>query len=400
MRRASLFIELCLCAAACTPLNGLAAESAAPQRAIASQITADQLVKDPAKAKADGSPRDCLPQQIDFASGSAWRLCVKAATRFGLIVSHASFRKAPNAPFVLVLSDGRVSEILVPYNKGVPRVLDIVTSNFPVLTLSAGDAARSDCPAPRTLIDGDHICRDIHDSGVAVKKDAAVRRGEEVSFFAVLDADNYDYISEWTFRDDGVILGRAGATGSKRDGPDDESGHAHNFTWRLDLDLDGAAGDSACLTRHVEDLSASWSTASDRCDAIGVEAGLQWNPAEFNTIVVSDSALKNGRGRPTEYELVPVRTGMTRHSELFTRSDFWVTRAKPGEVLAVELWKYANDESTVGEDNVVWYTGSLRHEDHMRDEDRDAVPVLWAGFELRPRNLFDRTPFFPGNGSG
>ncbi|WBK02579.1 hypothetical protein MMG94_21820 (plasmid) [Methylocystis parvus OBBP] len=111
-------------------------------------------------------------------------------------------------------------------------------------------------------------------------------------------------------------------------------------------------------------------------------------------MVVSDSVLKNARGRRTEYELIPLRSGVARHTELFSRNDFWITRAKPDELLAVHLPNYARGESVAGEDIAVWYTGSLRHEDHMRDEDRDAVPVLWVGFELRPRNLFDATPLF------
>jgi len=43
---------------------------------------------------------------------------------------------------------------------------------------------------------------------------------------------------------------------------------------------------------------------------------------------------------------------------------------------------------------VIWYTGSAHHENDMRDEDRDTVPVIWTGFELVPSNLFNRTPFF------
>jgi hypothetical protein len=55
---------------------------------------------------------------------------------------------------------------------------------------------------------------------------------------------------------------------------------------------------------------------------------------------------------------------------------------------AAELYPRANA------DIVFWYNGAAHHEDHMRDEDRDTVPVLWTGFELIPSNLFERTPFF------
>ena len=64
-------------------------------------------------------------------------------------------------------------------------------------------------------------------------------------------------------------------------------------------------------------------------------------------------------------------------------------------MLAKELPTYVDGESVVDADVVVWYTGSAHHENNMRDEDRQTVPVKWIGFELSPQNLFDGTPFFP-----
>jgi len=64
-------------------------------------------------------------------------------------------------------------------------------------------------------------------------------------------------------------------------------------------------------------------------------------------------------------------------------------------LLAKNLPSYVNGQNVASADVVVWYMGSDHHEDNMRDEDRDTVPVLWTGFELIPQNLFDGTPFFP-----
>jgi Cu2+-containing amine oxidase len=214
--------------------------------------------------------------------------------------------------------------------------------------------------------------------------------------WSVLDAANYNYIIEWSFREDGSIGGRAGSTGPKLAGADDTRGHMHNFTWRIDIDLNGSDGDSALFTRHIELLSPPPSQGSDQEFLITQEGGRVWTATRYSTLKVVDATLQNGRGRQTAYELVPNRMGAARHTEAYTQFDFWVTRHNNTERFGSRLPAFVSPpQSTVGQDIVVWYTGSAHHEDNMRDEDRDTVPVLWTGFELVPHNLFDRTPLFP-----
>ena len=121
-----------------------------------------------------------------------------------------------------------------------------------------------------------------------------------------------------------------------------------------------------------------------------------WNPRNFNTLPIVDSTLKNGNGRATGYELVPMRSGTARHTEDFTQKDFWVTRYDSAQsFLADNLPEYVrNRQSTVNQDLVLWYTGSEHHENNSRDEDKNTVPVIWTGFDLIPNNLFNQTPFF------
>lgn len=330
----------------------------------------------------------CTGQSVTFGAGSTWELCVAAVTKFGVIITHASFRKSPFAPLITVLYDGRLGEIFVPYHPGAPRFGDISQFNFSPSPLNAGD-----CPFPNVIIGGT-ICREIEDNGVAWRNDGLVRRGTEARYWGVLDAANYNYIMEWTFRDDGTIAARAGSTGPKLGGPNDTTGHAHTFSWRLDIDLNGSAGDSAFLTKHVE--SGIPSSAIDSASLIATEGSRVWRATQFNTLEITDNVLQNGNGRRTSYELVPLRTGTGRHSEPFTQKDFWVSHFNAAELLANSLPAYvANVESTNQQDNVIWYTGTAHHESQMRDEDRQTVPVLWVGFQLVPHNLFEGTPFFP-----
>jgi Cu2+-containing amine oxidase len=356
-----------------------------------------------AKAAAQGAaPVGAVDQMVEFDSGSRWHLTVNAIDKFGLVITGASFQKSLGSRFIYVLFDGRLGEIFVPYHEGSPRYYDIAQFDWHPLTLTPAQFPR------RQIIGGGKICKETRDYLAWMEADfhvnnpplrtSRVRYGQEVVYFSVLGAGNYAYIMEWTFRDDGTILARAGSTGPKLGAPGDPSGHMHNFTWRLDIDLNGAGGDSARLTSHREIFALGQdSTATDGAQLISVEQGLLWDPKKFNTLQIQDSTLENGNERPTSYELVPLRSGTARHSEPFTKKDFWVTRYDPQQsLLAKDLPNYvAQRQSTDNQDIVVWYTGSEHHEIHSRDEDFNTVPVLWTGFQLVPNNLFDHTPFYP-----
>ncbi len=71
---------------------------------------------------------------------------------------------------------------------------------------------------------------------------------------------------------------------------------------------------------------------------ISVEGSRVWNPQNFNTLVIEDRTLKNGNGtaRATSYELVPMRSGTARHTEAYTKKDFWVTRYNPEQSFLAE----------------------------------------------------------------
>ena len=115
-----------------------------------------------------------------------------------------------------------------------------------------------------------------------------------------------------------------------------------------------------------------------------------------------DTVSKNGRGESIAYDLMPLREGSARHFEDFMQHDFWVTRYRPTELFFAQLPSYvAKHEPVVDTDVVLWYVSSAHH--MPRREDGETVGdawhgvalVMWGGFDLRPRNLFDRTPFYP-----
>ena len=379
-----------------------------------------------AKAAAQGAAPVGAPvsQTVAFASGSRWHLTVNAVDKFGLVITGASFQKSPNDPYIYVLHDGRMAEIFVPYHNNSHRYRDIsYFANFKPIRLEPGNfpqppgVPENGTPV-REIIGVDKlICREMRDylawmNGIG-RETPLVRYGQEVAYFSVLQAGNYSYIMEWTFRDDGTIVARAGSTGPKFDARNEHTeGHMHNFTWRLDIDLNGASANTAYWTRHKEKLTVPESTATDEPELISPEGSRVWDPEQFNTLQIFDARLRNkhlvdnGLGRKTSYELVPMRSGTARHSEPWTKADFWVTQYRPDQLQAVNgqpyqelplpsLPDYLTGQSTINKDLVIWYTGSEHHENNSRDEDFNTVPVLWTGFELIPKNLFDRTPFYP-----
>lgn len=325
-----------------------------------------------------------------------WRICWQPMSGNGLVITAAFFQKAPGAPLVRVFWDARVSEIFVPYHTGGPRYLD-VGYGFSLIPLNS-----SDCPAAKggTILGlGNEVCKELRDRGLAWKDDTSVRRGEEVVLWGALDAANYNYVIEWTFRDDGVVLGRVGATAQNLPSVPFEA-HMHGPIWRLDIDLNGFSGDSVFLGKHIEPVTGT--TATDTMTLISTESGQQWNPLEFTALHIQDATLKNRRGHASEYHLMPIRTGAPRHFEDFARNDFWVTRYDPTEMAGASLPTYVSTPANVANaDIVAWYYGGVHH--LVRDEDGEIVNgiwrgeahVMWTGFMLKPHNLFDTTPLFP-----
>lgn len=325
-----------------------------------------------------------------------WRICWQAQAKNGIVITAAFFRKSPQSPFIRVFWDARVSEIFVPYHSGSPRYYDVSGFSFSPVTLNA-----SHCPAGAggTLLGSPaKVCKELRDRGLAWMDDGMARRGQEVALWGALDAANYNYVQMWIFRDDGMVEGRVGATARNLPGAEQEA-HMHNPFWRLDVDLNGFAGDSVHRGTHAENLPGP--TATDSSPVIPNATGLHWDPLAFTALHVHDATLTNAQKHPSMYHLMPLRSGTARHQEPLTKHDFWVTRYDPSQMNARDLPSYVAGKQPVSNTDVVlWYMGSVHH--LVRDEDgeyvgnvfRGQAHVMWAGWQLKPHNIFDRTPLF------
>ncbi len=310
-----------------------------------------------------------------------WKLCWQVLNGPNLVITGAWFRPAPTAPWIKLIFDARISQLFVPYHAGWPRYYDI-GFGFGAVPLGI-----TDCPAPGVILGvGQETCKQVRDRGLAWKHDAIMRRGEELTLWSVMAAANYNYIVEWSFRDDGVVIARVGATGQIA-GTD---AHMHGPIWRLDLDLNGAWGDAASRFKHTE----SGATAADTHIDVASEAGFSFDAPSFPMLKIRDQTLLGPRRQHRAWHLMPLIMGTPQHSEAFTHNAFWVTRYRWSEMLGDQLPAYVTPaEAVLNKDVVLWYYAGLHH--LVRNEDTNMTHVMWAGFMLVPSNVWTQTPLYP-----
>jgi hypothetical protein len=350
----------------------------------------------------------------DPRKGTAWKVHYARGLHRGLYITGAWFKRDLGEDWIKVLNDARIAELFVPYHKAsFIRYYDLTTFSFALAEVKVEDAGPFGTLLPP--FQGDSfptVVKEIRDRGLAWKDYAhGARRGRELVIWSGLEAGNYMYIMSYAFHDDGTIAFRVGATGQNLPGHRMEA-HTHSAHWRIDLDLIDGSKNSAMLMRHIEDPAGL--SAEDLKEPFngGLEGGVDWNPREFTMIRV-ECEKKNARGEQIGYDLMPLRYGTPRHNEEFTHHDLWVSRShpeRPIEFIFANLPNIVKDEEVIEQaDIVLWCNSAVHHEPRHEDGKPGSAPrlwygddawegsaiVMWSGFDLKPRNLFDRTPFYP-----
>jgi primary-amine oxidase len=351
---------------------------------------------------------------LEPRKGTAWKVHFARGNHRGLYITGAWYKRNLTEDWIKILNDARLAELFVPYHQAsYVRYYDLTGFSFPLARVREEDTGMSGTLMPP--FQGDPyptVVKEFRDRGVVWKDFAhGVRRGKELVLWGALEAGNYMYIMSYAFHDDGTIAFRLGATGQNLPGHRYEA-HMHTGHWRIDIDLIDGNKNSAMLMRHVEDPASMGAEDIKEPYNNGVEGGVDWDPKEFTMIRV-DSNRKNANGKIIGYDLMPFRWGSARHNEEFTHHDLWVTRSHPNrplEYVYANLPNLVKDQEPVEEtDIVLWGTSSVHHEPRDEDGKMSASPrvwyfddgwegsaiVMWSGFDLRPRNFFDRTPFYP-----
>jgi primary-amine oxidase len=337
---------------------------------------------------------------------TAWKVQYGTARGYGVFITSAWFKRSPKDRWLQILGDARLSEMFVPYHRGSPRFWDI-SYNFDLCTVTKDDAGPfgkliRTAPGSRyTLV------QEIRDRGVIYKDYKHTRRGQALVLWGCLEAANYRYIIEYGFQDDGAVTFRVGSTGRNYGGAEYEP-HMHNGLWRVNVALDGPENNSVFAVEHIEPLPSAKVRATTQITPFngGKEGWMDWTAEKFTMLRVTNDRIRGKqKDDPLSYDLMPLRMGNARHhgggAEEATKHDFWVTRNRPGEIVYTKLPKYVEKcEPIMNTDVVLWHSTPGHHEPRMEDGKmqngfQGVTHVMWAGFMLRPRNLFEHTPLYP-----
>jgi hypothetical protein len=380
---------------------------------------------DVARLSAAGVTPQCPYQQgwkiagfVKAFAEVSWYVCVRDMGLKSLWVGPVYIKRSPGSPWMTVLYQAGLADIFVPYHQTNFRAYDLRwTTNLD--QVSAQDAGINGTVRYLTNETVPTVVTELRERGVAwlcKEVTSAVRRGQEFVVWGVADGGNYDNIVQYSFRDDGSMHFRTGNTGYNSP-PMPTEPHTHNSLWRIDMDLNGAGGDTAYWLYHQEPQnSSSPLKAQDFKAPFIVEGRRQWSPP-FTSLVIEDSTA-NAFGNKIGYEFTPVQSGVARHygpQEAWTRSDFYVTRYHGSELGWITAWaepdnyllSALNAESVTNNDLVVWMKSAAHH--HPNDEDKansdigtfdplhpggtNGVTLAhWSGIDIEPHNLFNANP--------
>jgi primary-amine oxidase len=335
-------------------------------------------------------------------------------------ISGASFMRGykedGSEDWVEVLKDARIAELHVPYDDY--GTLWDISAGLTKLSPAKLSHTWPSCVAPSRLLDT-YTMMEVHDNSLRwMDMQDRSRRGQIMTLWFILDAGNYRYLIEYGFRDDGVVTFRMGATGrnlypKEADGGDN---HLHTGCWRVEMALGDPANNEVYVSRRIAQPSGR---TSHTMELVTQEGAFTWDPKQYTRLRIINRGAWNAHNPPNNigYDLVPERTGSIetyRPDQLFLNNDFFVTAAiprqpeTPGEVPQLTYRKLGDTYLQTQEDvtsraTVLWHHSSLSHA--SRDEDFTAngygvsgavALTAWAGFHLKPRNLFSSTPLYPG----
>ena len=388
-------------------------------------------------------------------SWQKWNFHFRIDRRVGLVLDNLHYVDGEKTRSILY--EGSLSEMFVPY-------MDPDTAWYARTFFDAGEFADGfsssldpgrDCPENAIYFDQVYAnykgipqlkpraaCVFEQPGDMAWRHDGNVvesRRARNLVLRTIGTFGNYDYVVDWTFRQDGTIRVRVGATGvdevkgvKSRTATDDPEikedtygrfiaenivgvDHDHYFSFRLDFDVDGTANSFVKDRLSMKRLPPSsprkslW-VAEPEVAKTEQQAKSRMSMEQPEIWRVVNSNVRSALGYPVSYELMPEENAMSllvpedypQQRAGFTDYQVWVTpyddheryaagnypmQSHGGDGLPAWTKKNRGIENT---DIVLWYTMGFHHVPHA--EDWPVMPTIWHEFELRPVNFFTHNP--------
>ncbi len=359
---------------------------------------------------------------IDFDNGAGWRLCVDNRARENLVLTQVRYKNSDGIEFPILASAG-ISQLHVAYDDSNVTYNDVTQYGLGATFML--ELTEADCPAGVLLNHGDQLATCVTEQAKGSAHRTQNRRlaRESLNLFSVSQVGAYTYVLDWTLHDDGTIEPAVGATGAlQRSSPITEQpfgrtlsedadtqwlSHTHNYYWRLDFDLGDSATDdvatetSTTLTSSGQRVTQTTTFNTEQARRIDPEGFQSWHVFEHVEASVGTS---DNNTPPRGYQIAPQRHGhrMTRKDvEPYTDYDFFVTVASDCERFASDnalfhpectnhVLEFANDESLVNQDIVVWHRVAFHHV--PRNEDQRHMHAHWDSFEMTPINISTYSP--------
>lgn len=260
---------------------------------------------------------------------------------------------------------------------------------------------------------------------------------------SVATIDNYDYTFSYILSQDGTIDVDVRLTGvmnmwsdvasndttgmgSEHPGQGDHRhlvaahvyapNHQHFFSYRLDFDIDAAAGNRVVESNTEADPigpdnpNGEWFSMRSRVLETELAARRFLNPASSRRWRVENSHEHNEMGQPPAYSLIPGGSDLpyaaplsgVRRIASYLDAQVWVTPYDPGEMYpgrtpdateapfgGLATWTL-RDRALGDADVVLWYTLGVTH--LPRPEDFPFMAAHRTGFRLVPTGFFSRNP--------
>ncbi|MFC4779245.1 primary-amine oxidase [Paenibacillus sp. GCM10023252] len=401
----------------------------------------------------DGASFSVKGSMIDWQN---WKFHFRLDPRVGPMISTVSYTENGNKRKIMY--EGGLGGMMVPYGDPDPAWLYKIFMDAGEygVGLSTRELNKGS-DAPSNAIFFDAAINNTEGKAAVIKNAFALferyadpewshngeaRERRELVLRAISTIGNYDYVLDWVFLQNGSVKIMAGATGlaqvkaAKAKNMDDPTAkketrngklvdenivaptHQHIFSYRLDLDVDGAMN-------SVGEILPKAVTVADpefaRSEMITLEKTYRTEQEAIHKydadkmVIVKNSVKENKLGYATGYQVMPYAGGTHPFMEepLFTKTDYvlkraefinnhiWVTPYKKDEQYSegkytthntdtgLGLWTQQN-RSIVNKDTVVWLTTGTTHV--MRAEEFPIMPTEWVTAMIKPFNFFNETP--------